>query len=113
MQAIQSVFFAAVFSVVWANAARASVPVDARVTAEQQQEVQDAVARLRTQPQKWEALPVAPDVTHYQAVMLSGAVSMVEVAYADFDLRHFFVSIHNPWTQVQSWYGAFSLDSPL
>jgi hypothetical protein len=78
------------------------------VTTEQQKEVEDAVARSHATG-LGEPLPAAPEVKDLQTVMVSDAVSHVEVAYVDFAARTFFLSVQNPWTLAQDWYGPLSL----
>jgi hypothetical protein len=80
-----------------------------RLTAEQIQEVKDAVVRV-----KGEGLPKplaeAPDVSYWSQVLVSDAVSVVEVAFVELTQRRFYLSRHNPWTNEMVWYGDFSLD---
>ncbi len=81
------------------------------VTAEQEQEVKAAVQRLKENGLP-EPLPEVPaEVSQWESVMLSDAVSVVDVAYVDFQNRQFYLSVKNPWTNAQQWYGLFPLDN--
>jgi hypothetical protein len=79
------------------------------LSAEQIEEVKEAVLRIKA-----EGLPAplseAPDVSYWSQVLVSDAVSVVEVAFVEATQRRFYLSRHNPWTNEMTWYGDFSLD---
>ncbi len=72
-------------------------------------EVKLAVHRLREAglPGK---LDVVPQVEDWTAVLVSDAISVVEVAHVHVPSRQFYLSIRNPWTNCIDWYGIFDLD---
>jgi hypothetical protein len=79
------------------------------LTAEQIQVVKDAVLRVKSEGLP-KPLEEAPDVSYWSQVLVSDAVSVVEVAFVELTQRRFYLSRHNPWTNEMVWYGDFPLD---
>ena len=81
---------------------------DAAPTPEQTQWVKNSVRKLREAglPAPLQAAPNADGRTQ---IMVSDAISVVEVAHVDFARSAYYLSVRNPWTNVTEWYGEFPL----
>lgn len=56
-----------------------------------------------------EPLPKKPDLKGTRQVLVSDAISTVEIAHVNFKTGAYFISQQNPWTYETRWFGPFQL----
>lgn len=91
------------------HAALASSEPTVTPTPEQTQWVKDSVQQLRIAglPAPLDSAPT--ELTGRTQILVSDAVSVMELAHVDFNTGTYYLSVRNPWTNVIQWYGEFAL----